>query len=287
MMIKRNLLLFFRDKAAVFFSLLAVLIILGLYVLFLGNTMEEALRLQLGFDSDKIPATMASIIFAGLIATTSITSSMGALGIAVTDKEKAGKDFQTSPTSSGKITLSYMLSSAFIGVIMTTVALVFCTAYIVFKGNSLPGFTDCLLLFLTTLLSVLCGNGVVFLITTFIKSSGAFTAMSTVIGTLIGFLMGVYIPIGTLPEGVQWVIKCFPMSHAASMYKQILADGALSELFADAPVEALDGFREMFGVVFVYGGFVSGFWFSATVLVVTTLVVYGLSLGLIAFLPSQ
>lgn len=34
---KRNLKLFFRDKSAVFFSLLAVFIIIGLYALFLGD----------------------------------------------------------------------------------------------------------------------------------------------------------------------------------------------------------------------------------------------------------
>ena len=36
---KRNLRLFFRDKMSVFFSLLSVFIIIGLYVLFLGDMM--------------------------------------------------------------------------------------------------------------------------------------------------------------------------------------------------------------------------------------------------------
>ena len=35
---RRNLLVFFRDRTAVFFSLLSSLIIVGLYVLFLGDT---------------------------------------------------------------------------------------------------------------------------------------------------------------------------------------------------------------------------------------------------------
>ena len=34
---KRNLKVFFRDKPSVFFSLLAAFIIIGLYVLFLGD----------------------------------------------------------------------------------------------------------------------------------------------------------------------------------------------------------------------------------------------------------
>ena len=42
-MIKRNITIFFRDKASVFFSLLSVLIIIGLYVLFLGDLMEQSM----------------------------------------------------------------------------------------------------------------------------------------------------------------------------------------------------------------------------------------------------
>ena len=64
MLIKRNMLLFFRDKTTVFFSLLAVFIIIGLYALFLGDIMEETLRMQLGLDSDRIGIAMASIMLA-------------------------------------------------------------------------------------------------------------------------------------------------------------------------------------------------------------------------------
>jgi hypothetical protein len=62
------------------------------------------------------------------------------------------------------------------------------------------------------------------------------------------------------------------------MFRQVLADGELAVLFKDAPPEALDGFREVFGIVFVYGGFVSSFWFSAVVLLATTAVFYTASL---------
>ena len=39
---KRNLKLFFRDKSSVFFSLLAVLIVIGLYAFFLGNQLVNS-----------------------------------------------------------------------------------------------------------------------------------------------------------------------------------------------------------------------------------------------------
>ncbi|MDR2599805.1 MAG: ABC transporter permease, partial [Oscillospiraceae bacterium] len=57
-----------------------------------------------------------------------------------------------------------------------------------------------------------------------------------------------------------------------------LVDDELTAFFADAPPELLQSFRELFGIIFNYGEFTSGFWFSALVLVVTTIVFYALSL---------
>jgi multidrug/hemolysin transport system permease protein len=278
MLIKRILLLFFRDKANVFFSLLAVFIIIGLYVLFLGNIMEQDLHAVLGFASDKIGLVAASLMLAGMVAVVSVTSCLGALSISIADKQNAAKDFLTSPVSRGKITFSYMLGSGVVGLTMTVFALVLCLAYIAAKGGALPGALDCAYLFLTAILSVLCGNSLVFFICFFLKSQNAFTALSTIIGTLIGFLMGIYIPIGSFPNAVQWVIKCFPMTHAASMFRQILADGELAALFANAPAEALEGLREAFGVVLTYGNVTSSFWLSAAILAATTAVFYSFSL---------
>ena len=279
MLFKRNIKIFFRDRANVFFSLLAVIIIIGLYVLFLGDIAEQELRDALGFDTDKIGVVMASLTLAGMVAVTGVTGCLGALSVAIDDKRRALKDFFTSPVSKNKLTMSYIFGSGAVGLTMSLTALVLCELYIVLNGGSLPSAADCARLLFTTALSVLCGNSIVFFISVFIKSPSAFAAFSTVLGTLVGFLMGIYIPIGQLPSGVQWAIKCFPMSHAASMFRQILADGELAALFQNAPPEALSHFREAFGVTFAYGDVSSGFWFSAAVLAVTALIFYVLSLS--------
>ncbi|MCL2827903.1 MAG: ABC transporter permease [Oscillospiraceae bacterium] len=277
MLIKRNVLLFFRDKASVFFSLLGALLILMLYVLFLGDMLEAGLRAGLGFDSPYIRPAMASIILAGMVAVTSVTSCTGAMETRVNDREGAGRDFLTSPISRGKLTRSYMLGSAVIGLIMTLLILGLSLIYIAAIGGGVPGLIDWALLAVTVVLCVLCANAMMFFLTAFVKTAAAFASLSAVIGALIGFIMGIYIPIGTLPDAVQWVVRLFPMSHAASMFRQILSDAPLQTLFAGAPPEVLGEFQELYGIVFHYGDFVSSFWFSAAFLVVTTVVFYTLS----------
>jgi multidrug/hemolysin transport system permease protein len=277
MLIKRNILLFFRDKANVFFSLLAVFIIIALYALFLGGVMVDGLAEIPGLTAagkDKLEVIASGIILSGMVAVTSVTAAQGALGVAVLDKTGAGKDFLTSPVRKEKTVFSYIIGSAFCSGIMTLIALVLTLGYLLILGGELPSAARFGNLAITLILSVLCGNAFVYFISTFIKTPSAFTAFSTVLGTLIGFVMGIYIPIGQLPEGVGWVIKCFPMSHAASMFKLSIIDDEMAAAFTP---EIADALRETFGIIFTYGDYTSSFWFSALILIISTVVFFGLA----------
>ena len=124
----RNLKIFFRDKAAVFFSLLGVLIVIGLYILFLGDVNKEALS-----DFNNASQIMDSWIFAGLLSITSVTSVMGAFGSMVQDREKkVFKDFYCAPISRSSLTLGYIVSSAIVGLIMTGIVLAVAIVYLTF-----------------------------------------------------------------------------------------------------------------------------------------------------------
>ncbi|MDR0974239.1 MAG: ABC transporter permease [Ruminococcus sp.] len=279
MLIKRNITLFFRDKASVFFSLLAVFIIIALYALFLGGVMVDNFADIPGLSpdtKDKLDVIASGIILPGMVAVTSVTAAAGALGISVMDKTGAGKDFLTSPVKREKTVLSYIIGSAVCSGIMTLIALILSQGYILILGGEIPSAQSFGMIFITLILSVLCGNAFVYFLSTFIKTPSAFTAFSTVLGTLIGFIMGIYIPIGQLPEGVGWVIKCFPMSHAASMYKIAIIGDELSAAFPDENMRT--EIYRIFGVTFTYGDFTSGFWSSALVLGLSTFLFFGLSI---------
>lgn len=250
-LIKRNLKLFFRDRASVFFSFLAVFIIIGLYVLFLGNMMVNSFKDVLG---DNARFIIDSWIMAGILSVTSITTTLGAFGIMVEDKtKKILKDFLSAPFKRSQLAAGYVISSFIIGVIMSIAALIIAEIYIVANGGSLLGFMSLLKLFGVMLLSVFAGTSMVFFIVTFFRSSNAFSVASSLIGTLIGFLTGIYIPIGSFPSAVQTVIKSFPISHAASLFRQIMMEAPMSKAFANAPPGAITDFERTMGVTFFFG----------------------------------
>ncbi|MFZ3085169.1 MAG: ABC transporter permease [Candidatus Hydromicrobium sp.] len=274
-LIKRNLKLFFSDRTSVFFSLLSIFIIIGLYVLFLGNMMVNNFKELLGSNARFI---VNSWVMAGILSVTSITTTMGAFGTMVEDTtKKISKDFSSAPLKRSQLAGGYIMSSFIIGVIMSIVSLIVAEVYILANGGKLLELMSLLKLFGVMLLSVFTGSSMVFFIVSFFKSSNAYATASTVIGTLIGFLTGIYIPIGSLPSGVQTAIKIFPISHAASLYRQIMMEAPMSTAFANPPVQAITGFKQTMGVVFYFGSTELSPIANILVLVATGVVFYVLA----------
>jgi multidrug/hemolysin transport system permease protein len=251
-LVKRNLKLFFRDRVSVFFSLLAVLIIIGVYVLFLGNMMTGDLEDIAGSNARFIVDTW---VMAGILSVVSLTTTMGAFHTMIEDKtKKISDDFLSSPIKRSQIVGGYYISSYIIGVIMSIAALIIAEVYIIANGGKLIEMAALIKLLGVMLISVFAGSSIVFFIVSFFKRSAAFSTVSTIIGTLIGFLTGIYIPIGSFPTSIQTVIKVFPVSHAASLYRQIMMEAPMEDSFANASPEMISSFKESMGVIFYFGG---------------------------------
>jgi len=279
MLIKRNLILFFRDKTSVFFSMLASLITILLFILFLADLMVEAIGNDTPHASiEDVRLIVTGLVLSGTVAVATVSSCLNASARLVIDKEDVAKDFFVSPISRSSLMFGYVIASGLIGLIMSGLTLVVTVIYLVLSGSSIPLLTDLVLLLLTLILGVLSGNSMMFLISCFVKSRNAYSSLGTIVGTLIGFLTGVYIPIGQLPGGIAWIVRLFPTSHVASMFRQILAGSALDSL--GAPAAAIAEINEFMGVTFTFGTFTTNYLFSATLLLVTSIIFYIIGLHL-------
>ena len=274
-LLKRNITLYFRDKINLLLSLLAVIIIIVLYVLFLGNVWgDEVIRALPEADILRY-----SWLAAGILAVATVTTSMGAFAVIVDDRtKKINKGFYASPIKRIHITSGYILSALTVGVIMTVITAVPLGVYIVaIGGEPLTLIVYVQILGLVVLSSLSCTAFVCFIVS-WLKSNSAFNTVSTILGTLIGFLMGIYLPIGMLPEAVQTVIKLFPPSHAAMLLRQAIMEVPMQRSFENIPIEHLDEFQEMMGIVFRFGNFTVTPFVSISVLMGSALLFYGLSL---------
>ena len=80
-----------------------------------------------------------------------------------------------------------------------------------------------------------------------IKKIATLGAVSTVISTAAGFLVGTYVPIGALPNAAQVLLKCTPGAYIAALYRETLMGPTLTTTFQHHAA-ALTRFRTTMGV---------------------------------------
>ncbi len=247
---ERNVLCYFRDRAAVVFSMMAVFIVILLYLLFLRNMLIDSYP-----DMDGMSNLIDAWVMAGILGIVPVTASAGSLQTMVEDRSTGRiRDVLVTPMSPAKIACGYILSTFIVGLAMSAMAMVVCVAYLAATGCPLSasGLAATAALLVPSSLS---GSIIIYAITSFIRSTGAFSGFFTIVSILIGFLAGIYMPTGTMPAGMQAASGIVPASHMASLFRDSLAGDALDSVFAGAPAETIAEFRHDMGFDLSLGGF--------------------------------
>ena len=252
-LISRNRKVYTRDRLAFFMSFLSAIILILVYQVFLGQIQIDAIKEALGSDtasSDTIKMVNYWLI-SGLTTIISMTSTLGAFGVMVSDKEKKlSEDFKVSPISNFKVELSYAIFAILFGIILTMFSCVFAIG--IFNGfASLLDYSakDYLTIFGIISLSTVLSASIILPILTFIQTSSAFTTLSTIVGTFIGFISGVYLSIGSVGETLQQVMTWFPMTQVNALLKQVLMKNSIAQVFNDAPSSVINEYKESYGVI--------------------------------------
>lgn len=251
-MISRNLKLYFRDRTAVFMSMLTVLIIIGLYAIFLGNNMEQMFE-QAAQKKTGITELVNTWVIAGILSITPVTVSLAVFSIKIYDEEQSiARSFAITPASRWRIVLSYIVSGLVASFLISLVTLVVGEAYIWLTGGAILPLDSWLSLTWIILINVFCCSCMMFFIASLVKKASAFSSVSTIVGTVIGFIAGIYLPIGSLPAAVQTIMKCFPFTYGASSIREIMTKEPLQQVFGGNS-EALKATKEMIGVTIYWG----------------------------------
>lgn len=260
---KRNVWLYLRDYVSVFFSILSMLIVLALMVIFLGKMNSENLvdmLAQLGGARDtaadeKNAAYLIQMwTLAGILEVNAVTIPMTIMGTMVHDEAaKRLASFYLAPVSRSKITLGYILSSWLVGAGMCVLTLVLGEFYLILSGHPLLDAASCLNLLWMILLNALVYASIAYLIAIFIHSESAWSSILTIIGTLVGFVGAIYLPMSMLPEGVAKVLKCLPVLHGSAMMREVCTRDAIAKTFDGLPDIAGEMFREQMGVTIFWG----------------------------------
>ena len=241
-LVYRGLTLFFKNKQAVVGSFVGALIMIGLYVLLLGDSIVSQLSML-----SKPQLVVDTWMLAGVISIASASSTLGSVSQLIRDKERnVYTDFMIAPISKSRIMLGYFLSTFVISTIITFAVIAVSQLYIVFlSGGEWLSVAQFAALCAAALLTVLCSSSFMFFVASFFRRIDTFSTMTSIIGPLLGFLTGCYVPIGSLPEATRNVIQYFPLTSGVVLIRRVLTENA----FASEVPQATQAVKEELGIV--------------------------------------
>ena len=237
---KRNLKLYLRDKAAVFFSFLSTIIVVALYFLFIAKLYTSGMDSQVVGESTLALTTKEKnfIIYlqmiAGVLVLNSISLATGAFSTIAKDFENKRIDsLMLAPIKPFEIIIAYFSTgfiSSFAINIMTLI--LSCIIIGIFTGLWITAsafFMVVVILLIASLISC----SIMLFITSIVKSSTAIGVANGVMGTFFGFLCGIYIPYSNLGKGATAVGSFLPFSHITIWLKQVVLNDAFTQVSID------------------------------------------------------
>ena len=253
----RNLKSYFRDKSTVFFSLLSMMIVILLMLFFLGDMyVENTIDILGAFPGrdtavDKKNAELLILVwnFAGILSINAVTVTLAVYSVMIKDRV-TGKlnSIYTAPVSRGIITGGYITAAWAASVLMCLITLFITEICGIIKGmEAFPLVTHLQLLGLIVVNSFVYA-AFMYLLAMIAKTDGAWSGIGTVIGTLVGFLGGIYIPIGSLSETIGTIMKCTPVIYGTSMFRSIMTEEIAQATFAGIPEDVLEEYRMVTGI---------------------------------------
>ncbi len=283
--IKRNILVYIKDKENVFYTFLSMLIILTLMLIFLGemniDMVKQVLRNvdELMLESN-IPAEyllagtrnpalddvnarnlVLSLIIAGITIVNGITSSMSMLSMMSWDEE-SGKlaSYYVAPISRFVLVSGYVISAICMSIFFSIVTVFAAEIILVITGGTIMSLTLALKVLGLIVLNSFSTTALLFFITSLARTRSAYNGISTFVHTLSGFLTGMYVPMGIMPDIVVKVLAFVPMTQGSAWMRKEFTAEALKTTFAGLPKEAITQYNEVTGMNLMLGNKVFTPW---------------------------
>ena len=256
-LIKRNFRLYIRDGGKIFFSMLAMLILVILMLVFLGKmNISEIVDLfaQFGVPEESIKSSAEQYVLwwtvAGLLAVNTITIPLGGINTMINDVEEGRMaSFLVSPASRLSIAVGYIGASWLATMFMDVLCLAASEAVVVAKGAELLTFGRHALVIAILALNSFLYSTLMYFVAQLVRTSGAWGGFGTIVSTLAGFLGGIYIPLGSLSDAVQTGMKCTPVLHSVAAMRQVMCDGSADKMFALLPAEVSSQVRDEYELI--------------------------------------
>jgi multidrug/hemolysin transport system permease protein len=275
-LVRRHMIKFLRDKAAVFFSFLSILIMLALYFLFIGRQYVSYESMD-GMDEGFKTFLTTGIMMGGILVINTVSLSLGIMGNVVLDIEQKRLDaFLVTPVRRSKVILSYYAAAI---IVTATLTLVMWALTYLYVGIRSGYWYDVLTVVQVSGLLVgytFVSSAFMIFMVTLIRTVNAFGTLSGVLGTFVGFVSGIYMPLFVLGETMTKVASLVPFTHMTIILRRLLLAEPYSILEPDVPAWVMEDIRIHYGTnaVGVLGADVGMGWIMGATAILVVLALY-------------
>ena len=238
-LIKRNLLLFFKDWQSILFSLLTSIIVLVLYLLFLKGTFVSAIQSAM----EQYPGLASMVpqkdidmfanlfLLSGILGSAMISVPFSCITVLVKDRaNKVDYDILATPMKRGQIIFAYFVSAVLTSILLNSIILAVGLIGIRMQGNMYLNISQVVKVFSVVALGSISASAIFMIVVLFFKTVSACEAFFGILSAASGFVIGAYIPISQFSNEVQTVCNLFPASQITIMLRNILLNGLLEHI---------------------------------------------------------
>ncbi len=254
---RRHLLVFFKNKVRLMYTLLVPVIIFAVYLLFLRDLelgmvanilSDETINItaatvgQANFDElNRLIGTLVdSWMLSGIIGISTVTVALQTNTVIVEDKQNGvNRDFASSPIHRNVLIASYFFYNFLVSALICFVFWIICLIYLACAGEFVLGLGSVALSLVVMFFATVASTLMTVFICSFVKTEGTMMSIVAIFSTAVGFLIGAYMPLGMLPGWVQWLCAFIPGTYACSL---------LRYAFMATPVSSITAFAGTLGL---------------------------------------
>lgn len=251
---KRHLKIFFADRSHVFFTFLSSLISIILFLAFLLKMNAESLSRVLSVDLESTILFMTNYLFAGQLTLIIFSATLAAMSVFIKDIKYDGSDISIWPIPKSQVIISYILQSIVISLILSIASLSLELLFLGLRYQLFFSIFEILQLLGLIVLGSFFSAMVSLTIALFIKTESAFSSIGTLLNTLSGFAIGLYVPIGALPQIMKDLLPFNPYLGLTSLFRQTFAASSFNDIVVNVPDSVKEEVSKELGITLVSFG---------------------------------
>lgn len=260
-LVQRNIKLFFKDRALFFVAMISPVVLLVLFVTFLGSTYKNTFlniisEFGASVQDGVIDGAVVAYLFSALLSVSCVTVAFCCNVMSIQDKINGVKnDFEVTPVKKTTVAFSYLVATFIVSMIICLIIFAILLIMTFAMGQFYFNFSD--ICFSLLIIAALCLFGAILssIVCHFCSTQSQLGAITGIVSSCYGFLCGAYMPISQFSSGISNFISILPGTFGTSLLKNRLLSGYLAEMSSEGvPGGALDAIRHGFDLKLSFSG---------------------------------